>query len=130
MAEYAGSALYIIFGATRLDQDYRTLTTHEEAGIVDASAGADTYRSKVATLTDANAKVELVAQAGGTALWAALAPGTSGTLEVGPEGTATGKIRQYGIALVKTRERGMKFDDLVTIMVDFEWNSTVTNTVY
>ena len=130
MAEYAGSALYMKFGSTVLSSDYRSMTLHEESGIIDASAGSDTYRNKIAILTDATAQAELLMQAGGTALSDAIAPQTSATLEVGPEGTASGKERIYGVAIVKTRERGFQFDDVSVINVEWEFNGTVTHTVY
>lgn len=130
MAEYAGSALYLKFGATVLSSDYRSFNSHEEAGIIDASSGADTYRNKIAILTDANASVELVGQSAGTALWAALAPGTSGTLEWGDEGTATGKPRSYGVAIVKSRDRKVAYDNITVLNADFELNGAVTDTVY
>src|SRR5688500_6860462 len=105
MTEFAGNNAYIKFGATVLSPDYREFKPDEEIDILDASAGSDGYKPKVTTQKDGSASITLVAQTGGTALWAAVALGTEGTLEWGQEGTATGKPRSYVTAIVSKRSK-------------------------
>jgi len=78
-------------GTFTLDADYRTFEWNTTANMEDISAGADTQVGRVPTLIDAHADVTLVQQTGGTALIAALAATTAGTLVVYPEGTASNK---------------------------------------
>jgi hypothetical protein len=113
-----------------LSADSRKFTVDEEVEIVDGSAGSDSYKPKYATQFDATANVELVGQTGGTVLWAAVAPASSGTLEWGPEGTATGKPRHYAIAIVSKRTKDIPYDDVVTLNIDFDISGTITNTAY
>lgn len=121
---------YIKFGATVLSSDWRTFTPQEEVGLADASAGNDTNRTYLTTLKDGKASLELVAQAAGTAVWNALAPGVTGTLEWAPEGTATGKQKHSVPAIVMSRQAEQPFDDLTVYKVDFQFNGAVTDTVY
>lgn len=132
MAEYVGSSLYLKFGTTELQGDFRSLSVTETIDIVDASAGSDTHRTHLGTLESGQASVELVDQAVGTAVWAAVDIGTSGTLEWGPEGTATGKPKHTVTAIVTNRAKEIPYDDIVTLTVDFEFSdaSGVVDTVY
>lgn len=132
MAEFiAGQAsVFIKFGSTTLSQDYRTFSAPEDVSLVDASAGNDTNRTYLAALKDGKASIELVPQAGGTAIWNAVAPGTSGTLEWAPEGTATGKQRHYVTAIVMSREPSFPYADLPIYKVDWQFSGAVTDTVY
>jgi len=130
MPEMTGSALYIKFGTTVLSADFRTFDPDENIDFVDASAGADTNKTYLALLKDGTVSVGLVAQTGGSLLWTAIAPGTSGTLEWGEEGTATGKQKHTVLALVKGRKRTEPYDGLIVITADFQFNGAVTDGVY
>lgn len=132
MAEFVPgqSSGLIKFGSTTLSSDWRTFTPQEEIGLADASAGNDTNRTYLTTLKDGKASIELVGQAAGSALWTAVAPGTSGTLEWAPEGTASGKQRHYVNAIVMSRQREEPFDDIEVLKVDFQFSGAVTDTVY
>lgn len=130
MAEYAGSALYLKFGSTVLSADHRSFEPNEEIGVVDASAGSDEARSYVTTLKDGRASAELVDQTGGTALWAAVKQGTSGTLEWGPEGTASTKPKHTATAIVLNRRKSIPYDGIVAISIEWQLNTVVTDTVY
>lgn len=123
MAEFVfGSAGYIKFGTTVLSQDARNFEPEEEIGIVDGSAGNDTSRTYLTTLLDGKATLELVAQLGGTALWAALKPGTSGTLEWGEEGTAVGKPKHTVVAKVQRRRRQYPYEGVAMINADLQFS--------
>jgi len=130
VAEHTGAALYLKFGSTVLSTDYRTFDSDEAQNLVDASAGADTYKTFLATLTEASAKANLVSQTGGTVLWAAVAPGTSGTLEWGEEGTASTKPKHTALAVVEKRAKSVPYDGLVVIAVDWKFQGTVTDSAY
>lgn len=130
MPEFAGSGLFLKFGSTVLSADSRKFSYEQTVDIVDGSAGSDLYKPKIVTQRDGNGTVELVNQAGGTALWAAIAPGTEGTLEWGDEGTVSGKPRGYVLAIVSKRSKDVPYDDIVTTNIDFDFNSAVTDTVY
>lgn len=119
MAGLTGKSLYLAFGGVALNTDYREFGPSEEIGLVDQSAGADTGRTYLTTLEDGSASATVVAQASGTAIWAALAPGTAGTLEWGEEGTAAGKQKHAVWAIAESREKSMSYDDL--IVIDASW---------
>ena len=126
MPEYVfGTAGYLKFGTTALSQDERNFEPEEEIGLVDASAGNDAGRTYLTTLLDGKATLELVDQAGGTALWAALKPGTAGTLEWGPEGTAAGKPKFSVNAKIQRRRKTFAFDGLAMINADVQFSDTV-----
>jgi hypothetical protein len=130
MAEYAGSTLYLKFGSTTLQADFRNFEPSESIDSVDSSAGSDVFKTKLTTLKDGKATAELVDQGGGSALWAAVAPGTSGTLEWGPEGTAAGKARHYCDAFVNSRTKTVPYSDIVVLKIEWQMNSAVTDTAY
>jgi hypothetical protein len=130
VTEYAGNIAYIKFGSTVLSPDYRAFSEEETLDIKDASAGSDGYKPKVTTQKDGKSSITLVAQAAGTALWAAVALGTEGTLEWGPEGTVSGKPRHYVTAIVSKRGQPLKYDEVAMLDIDFAYNSVVTDTAY
>ena len=125
MPKYTGSALTITFGGTALEAEYKKLSTSEECDLVDCSAGADTAHDYLATLKDGDATLDLLEVSGGTATWAALAPGGSGTLTWRPIG---GTVVTYTCptAYVKSRKRDIPFDDCVAISVAFQFSAAVT----
>jgi len=122
MAEYSGTNLYLKFGSTELDGDYRRFDVTETMDLVDASAGSDTGTTHVTTLTNGQATLELVDQEGGTALWAAVANGTGGTLEWAPEGTTATNPKYTVYAIVSERSRSIGYNDVVTLTVNFQFS--------
>jgi len=129
---YTGTAAYIVFGSTTLNTYYRTASPSEEIDLVEKSAGADANKTYLTALKDGSADFELVMPAGtaGTALWGAVAPGTSGTLEWAPRGTTATYARHYVTAIVKNRGQPLTYNDLSTISVSFQFNSAVTDGTY
>ena len=130
MASYTGSALYLTFGATVLSADFRSIDVTENITIIDASAGADTWKDKLTGQKDWSATVSLLHQAAGTVLWDALAPGLSGTLNWAPEGTASGKPKHYGVAIVESRSQPIEYEGVVEWSISFVGDGTVTHTIY
>ena len=121
---YTGSGLYLKFGTTTLQADYRSFTPAQSMGLEDASAGADTGISRLSTLKDSTYSLTMRAPAGGTAAWAALAEGTSGTLEWGPEGTATNKPKRTVTAIVESREEGLSYNGVTEWSITWQQNDT------
>ena len=130
MAGFTGKDLYVIFGSTVLDTDYRAFGESEEIGTVEDSAGSDANRHYLTTLLDGTAPLTIVIQSDDSTTWAAVLPGTSGTLDWAEEGTASGKVRHYVDAIVTSREKSMSYDDLVVADLTFQFNSAVTETNY
>jgi hypothetical protein len=60
----------------------------------------------------------------GTAAWAGCAPNTEGTFVVSPEGTAAGKPKTTVVALVTKREKSIAYNDLESMTVEFQAQST------
>jgi hypothetical protein len=123
MAKYTGSGLTVSFAGTNLEAEYKKFSTNEATDLVDCSAGADTNHDYLATLKDGDATLDLLEVSGGTATWAAVAPGASGTLTWKPNGTAT---YTCPTAYVKSRKRDIPFDDVVAISVAFQFSAAVT----
>lgn len=130
MAEFTGKNLSVTFGGTALAGNFRTFSTTEEAGLVDASAGNDTARTYLKTLEDGTATLEVLAQDDSTAVWAAVRQGTSGSLVWGEEGTATGQPRHTVTALVSSRKKDSPYDDLVVITVEFQFSGVVADDTF
>lgn len=130
MTEYTAATLYLKFGSTVLSADFRTFDNDENIGLVESQAGSDTNKTYLTTLKDGSASVSLVDQTGGSALWTAVVPGTSGTLEWGPEGTASTKPKHTALALVKSRKRSEPYDGIVTLDVAFQINGAITDSAY
>lgn len=130
--EYTGTALYVKFGSTVLSSRYKSWEENVSTNLVETAAGSDTMRTYLSTLDEGATTLEILDQTGGTVLWAAVAPRTSGTLEWAPEGTASGKPKNVVLALVKSRKRAIVNDDVTKITVEFQHNSTsgVTASLY
>lgn len=131
---YTGSALVVSFPttATLLETDYRSLEVTENVEAKDATAGSDAARFYKPGKKDASISLSLVDRGGtaGTALWAALVPGTNGTLTWGEEGTATGKPKHTVVCFVQQRKKSEPYDDIVEITIDFQPTAAVTDTAY
>lgn len=130
MAEFTGKNLVVTFGGTALAGAFRTFSTTEEAGLVDASAGNDQARTYLKTLEDGTATLEVLSQDDSTAVWAAIRPGTAGSLVWGEEGSGTGQPRHTVNALVSSRQRDVPYDDVVVITAEFQFSGVVADDTY
>ena len=134
MAEYTGKDMHISWvysgGTVVLSSDYRTFGEAPTIGMVDASAGSDTYRTYLTTLKDGTFEYAGVHQTAGTVLKAALAAGTYGTLIVGPEGTAVGKPKMTVPAIAMGPQMSYPYDGIVEISVTFQQNGAENNALY
>ena len=122
---YTGTAASISFGGQTLNTYYRTASPSQEVDLVEKSAGADTAKTYLTALKDGSMSLEIVMPSGtaGTALWAAVAPSTEGTLVWGGEGTA---ITESVVAIVKSRSRPLTYNDLTTVAIEFQFNGDVS----
>ena len=114
-------------GTIALAGDYRTCTWSPSVDYVETSAGSDTHKGRLTALKDATASVTLVAQAGGTAVTAALQPGTGGTLIIQPEGTATGKRKITFPCYADGAVTDHPYADIVAISCGFTGNGVWTD---
>jgi hypothetical protein len=132
MARYTGHDLAIGWvhagGTTWLEGDFRRLSTSEDQASADSTAGNDTYNQFIGTFANATGEVVLLDTSGtaGTAMWAAVAPNTAGTLWWYPTGTASGSISHYAPAFVSGRDREFPYDDVVSITVGYQFTSSPT----
>lgn len=130
MAGITGSALYLKFGSTALNTDYRAFGPSEEIGIVDQSAGADTARTYLTTLEDGTASSTIVIQSEDTTTWGAVDIGTEATLEWGEEGTAAGKPKHTANAIVTGRAKSVDYADLVVADITWQFSGAVADSTY
>ena len=124
MATYTGSALYLKFGSTELDADYRSFEPNFSMGLEDASAGSDAAVTRLTTLKDGSASLTMRSIVGGTAALASLTEGTGGTLEWGPEGTATGKPKNTVVAIVESLSESLGYNSVTEWSVTFQQNDS------
>lgn len=124
MTAFTGSALYVAFGGTVAQANYRSFEPSSEIGLEDGSAGADVGRTKLSTLKDGNASLTLRSIAGtaGTAMWIGWVEGASGTLVWGPQGTATGSVKGSVYATIASRNTPMEYDQVAEWTFEFEYN--------
>lgn len=124
MTSYTGQNLYVSFGGTVAQADYRSFEPESEIGMEDGSAGADVGRTYLATLKDGNASLTLRSISGtaGTAMWAGWVDGAAGTLVWGPEGTATGKIKGSVYAKISKRSAPDEYDQVAEWTFEFQFS--------
>lgn len=115
-------------GTLNLAPDLRRFTWTPLKDFADTTAGADTSKGRLPTITDATANVDLVGQTSatnGTAFAAGLAAGQAGTLIYGPEGTATGKRKITFPAYSNGAVTDYPYNDVVTITCGFTGDGSV-----
>jgi hypothetical protein len=124
--EFAGSALYAQWihagGTLVLSTESRNFTYTEGGETIDATAGSDSTRRKIASFKNITAAMTYTAQADGTALLSALAFGTRGTLIFGEAGTAAGRPKTTLPAMSLGINRSIPYADIVTY--DISWEAT------
>ena len=109
-------------GTLNLATDYRSVSIKENVDTAETTAGADTHKTYLPTIKSANIDYSGVFPTGGTALYAALAAGMSGTLTVAPEGTATGKVSHAYPAICMGATYDTPYADVVTVNCTFQSN--------
>ena len=130
MAAISGVALYVAFKGVDISGKYLAFEANETGDSVDVSAGADTATTYLTRLTDGTAAYSAVMQAGGSAIWTALAIHGEGTLEWADEGTDATNQRHWVNAIVTGRGRTIPYAGAVAISATFQFSGAVTDTVY
>lgn len=132
--EFSGSALYATWvysgGTVVMSTDSRNLTATSGMEFIDATAGADIYRRRLASFKDYSVTIEHVAQTDGTALITACSEGTGGTLVFGEAGTATGSPKVTMPAICMGISRNIPYSDVVTYSITWENNGSVVYGTY
>ena len=128
--EFAGSALYAQWiwsgGTIVLSTENRNFSYNENIETIDATAGSDTTRRKIASFKNATASLSMTAQSDGTALIAACAAGVTGTLIFGEAGSAVGKPKVTMPAISLGVNRSVPYADVVTYDLSWESNADIT----
>lgn len=129
---FAGTNAYLKFGSTVLSPYYRSAEVGEEGDLAEFSAGSDANKLYVATQKDGTYSQEIIVPVGtlGTAIKAAVAIHTFGTLEIAPEGTATNKPKKTVYAVVKSRGEALTYNDITTMSVEWQFTGAVADTAY
>lgn len=109
-------------GTINLATDYRSVSIKENVDTAETTAGADTHKTFLPTIKSATIDYSGLFPTGGTALYAALAAGVSGTLTVAPEGTAAGKVSKAYPAISMGATYDTPYADVVTVNCTFQSN--------
>ena len=107
-------------GTLNLNTDYRSVSIKENVDTAETTAGADTHKTYLPTIKSATIDYSGLFPTGGTALYAALAAGMSGTLTVAPEGTASGKVSHAYPAICMGATYDTPYADVVTVNCTFQ----------
>lgn len=135
MTEFAGSALYLAWiysgGTVTLQTDFRNFSWQPTLNFIDATAGADTYENLLTSYgVGADIPVTMLAQNNGTALAAALARQTQGTLLYAPAGTANNEIAYKIPAYSQGPQWNQPFNDVVEMNVNFRQYAAETRSYW
>lgn len=111
-------------GTVVLNTDYRSLNLSETTDTADTTAGADTHKTKIATIKSASIDYSGLFTSGtaGTVIVGALAAGNEGTLKVYPEGTAAANLLRTYPAIVMGPKISSPYSDVIEISCTFESN--------
>jgi len=126
MAAYSGSALSLSWiysgGTVALNGDYRQCNYEPSVAMINTTAGSDANEEYIAGVKGGQASFSALMQANGTAMFTALAEGTSGTLKIYPEGTAAGKPSITIPAISQGVRWNIPYNDAVEISVTWTQN--------
>lgn len=113
-------------GTVNFAGDQRAFTADFGIDTVDLAAGSDSYHYNYGTLKDWSGKLEeLYIGSNGTARYARLEEGDTGTLVWGPLGSATGKPK-WGIGAIVTKvSQSIPFDKELMISTEFKVQGTL-----
>jgi hypothetical protein len=132
--EFAGSALYAHWiwsgGTVVLSTESRNFSYTASIDYIDATAGADATRRRLASFKDATVSLSMVAQTDGTALIASCAEGNNGTLIFGEAGTATNSPKTTLPCRANGVSRSVPYADVVTYDITWSANGDPTYGAY
>lgn len=124
---YAGSAMYLGWvysgGTVEIHTNYRNFSWTPSLNWIDATAGADTFETLLASYgTGADITATVVGQVSGTVILTACARQTAGSLVYGPEGNSTG-MKKYTIPATAA---GPQFNEVYNDIneITLQWRQT------
>lgn len=122
MARFTGKNLYMSFGGTAINPDFRTLTVNFGANTTDSTAGDDEYASVLATTKTVSVDLELLLETGATGdgIRNLLKEGATGEFLWGEEGNTGGSPKSGFNGVVTNASRGIPYADVVTLNVTIE----------
>jgi hypothetical protein len=134
MAAFVGSSLVLTWtcpgGTVTMNTDFQTFEFTPTIEFYDATAGADTSKSRMPGMKDGTATYKGLMQAGDLPNWGTcFAPGVSGTLVYCPEGTAAGKFAGTVPAYVTGFQQATAYNALVEANVSWILNGDWTKGV-
>ncbi len=134
MADITGQNMFISFagsgGTVILSTEYRSFSSNPSVGLVDVTAGADAYKTYLATVKDGTFDYAGLLQSKGTAVTNALREGISGTLTVAPEGTATGYPKETYPCIVLGPKISYPYSDVVEVSCTFQQSGASVISTY
>lgn len=134
LSEKSGMNLYVAFGNTpaNLSTDFRSFEETETKDTVEATAGADASKTYIALTKDGTASFSglYITAGAGTTVWAALAPGTEGSLIWAEEGTAAIANYHWVNAICTERSKSIPYDGVIEINASFQFNGAVSDGTY
>lgn len=131
MAKLTGKNLYVNFNGTILSAEQRSFEVMEKQETVDSTAGADDYRNTLPTVKTIGAKMEIIMKqhsTGGSAIMAALALNTEGTVLWGAEGSGSGLPKDAFTGRLVDNSKKLKFDDVY--LWTLEWENSGTSRIF
>jgi hypothetical protein len=115
--------LYVEFKGEDISGDFRSFSPQETTETADVTAGNDTAESHVVLRESGTVSYTAVFNSGaGTAVAAALANMSEGTLIWGPEGTASGARKYSRAATVTSHSKTIDYGSEQTFDVEFTFN--------
>lgn len=117
-------------GTINFAADQRSVSWSPSVELIDATAGADTVRKRIASFKDATASIALVDQTNAAGTASALDAGVAGTLVIGAEGTATGKRKISFPSFSQGAKYSFPFDNITEISCEFIANGAYTDSTY
>ena len=134
MSSYAGSSLVVIWttsaATTTLTGNHRNFTYTPSMEFIEETAGADTTKKYLASVTDGAASFEAIFEAGtatgGTLTYSTCIIAQVGTLKWMPEGTA-GTLPYYSFpGICQGAALAYPYRDVVSVTVNWQQNGTLT----
>lgn len=127
MAAYRGRDLVVLFNAVDISGTARSISYEETNDVLDDTVVGLDKRTKLAGLGDGSGSFEALDESGDySAVWDAIVPGATATLQIRPEGTGVGKRQVSVTAIITNRSLEVPYDDLAKFSMSFEF-SGVTN---
>lgn len=134
MADITGKNMYISWagtgGTVTLSTEYRSFSANPSVDLVEATAGADNYKTYLSTVKDGTFDYSGLLQSKGTAVLNALREGCSGTLTIAPEGTASGYPKEEYPCIVLGPKVNYPYSDVVEVSCSFQQSGTPSFSTY